>query len=48
MVTGLILLYFIIDFVKDVRNKSSIEEINAQDDSVIEQENVNVTKADDK
>ena len=45
---GLILLYFVIDFVKDVRNKSSIEEINAQDDSVIEQENVNVTKADDK
>ncbi len=45
---GLILLYFVIDFIKDVRQKSSIEEINAQSDSAIEEENANVTKTDDK
>lgn len=45
---GLIVLYFIMDFIKDARNKNtSIDKINAEEDSVIEQENANVGKETD-
>lgn len=44
---GLILLYFILDFVKDARRKNAIAKINAEDDSVIEQENANVGRSND-
>lgn len=39
---GLILLYFIMDFVKDARRKTDIDVINAKSDTEIEQENTRV------
>ncbi|MBO5746317.1 MAG: signal peptidase II [Clostridia bacterium] len=39
---GLILLYFIMDFVKDARRKTDIDAINAESDTEIEQENTRV------
>ncbi len=39
---GLILLYFIMDFVKDARRKTDIDAINAEYDTEIEQENTRV------
>lgn len=40
----LILIYFIIDFVKDARKKNSIAKINAEDDNVIEKGNAKVSR----
>ena len=39
---GLILLYFIMDFVKDARRKTDIDAINAESDTEIERENTQV------
>ena len=39
---GLIVLYFIMDFVKDARRKNGIYEINAETDSAISEQNANV------
>ena len=44
---GLILLYFIMDFVKDARRKNGIVKINAESDSDIEAQNANVGKEND-
>ena len=44
---GLIVLYFIMDFVRDTRKKAGIAKINAEDDIVIEQENANVGRIND-
>ena len=44
---GLILLYFIMDFVKDARRKNVIVKINAESDSDIEAQNANVGKEND-
>ena len=44
---GLILLYFIIDFVKDARRKNGIAKINAESDSDIEAQNAKVGKEND-
>ncbi len=41
---GLILLYFIMDFIKDSKDKNSITKINAVPDSEIEAENAEVGK----
>ncbi len=44
---GLILLYFIMDFIKDARRKNGIAKINAEADSVIEEENAKVGRTND-
>ncbi len=45
---GMIMLYFVLDLIKDFRNKKKgITKINAEEDSVIERENANVGKQND-
>lgn len=44
---ALIVLYFLVDFVKDAKRKNAIDSINAEDDSAIAEQNEHLNKSDD-